>query len=205
MRTSPKPLVSFFLAFATVVVSCFVALKMTGSVLGKVNVTDLINNGAVTVEHLKNFELWRLFSAQIVHVSQIHMLYNALCLLVLGAILERRVGHAYVLAIWFFAGAFGTLFTNFFGTAPWNAGTGASQAVLGLSGFGIVLMWKKIDASIALMLSLGLTVIPAFSLDFAAVGYPKPGHVFGILMGALIGFDYVKRHALVTQVARPGK
>jgi membrane associated rhomboid family serine protease len=123
------------------------------------------------------------------------MLYNVVCWSVLGTIAERRAGHWYVLCAWLIAGGLGTLFSTFFDTPPWNLGTGASQAVLGLAGFETVLAVKGRTQSLSLSLKvvLALAITPAFLLDVISVGHPKPGHVLSFIVGALLAMSYLRR------------
>ena len=145
---------------------------------------QLLEHGAITIDSLRNLQVWRLITVQLIHVSQYHMLYNAASMFGLAYLLERRIGTGYLLTIWLLAGGLGTLSTNFFGTAPWNAGTAASQAALGMAGFGVILIIKVNHAWPLLKFTLALTIVPAFCLDCASDGYPKPGHVFSLIAGA---------------------
>jgi membrane associated rhomboid family serine protease len=48
--------------------------------------------GALRFEHLKNVELWRLFTFQLMHVKYLHMIYNVLSIIALGVCVERLLG-----------------------------------------------------------------------------------------------------------------
>jgi rhomboid protease GluP len=184
------PITAIALGFATAVCSLLVAYLVTGTVFGKVTMIQLKSYGGINVSSLMDWEIWRLFTSQLVHAKQYHMFYNVLSLLVLGCVIERRVGWRIFLMVWFIAGASGTLYSTLFVQAPWDTGTGGSQAVLGIAGFGIILTIIT-HRSHYLFYSLLFALIPAFSLDLIFSHYPKPGHVLGLVVGMLMGVVYV--------------
>jgi len=160
-----------------------VAYQITGTVFGKSKIIYLAEYGGLTIEGIKDFEIWRFLTSQLIHVHQKHMMYNVLSILFLGIILEPKIGLRYTFAIWLLAGASGTLFSTQFGSPPWNTGTGASQAAFGLAGFGLVFMVKGKEYGYILLAALAFTLIPALYLDFKIVGYPKPGHTLSFVVG----------------------
>ncbi len=127
------PYATLVLVMSTVVVSLGVNFQISGSLFGKINITELEPFGGFTYKHILDLELWRLVVSQLIHVKQYHMLYNALSLLALGCILERKIGSSVFLSIWFIAGSVGTFSSTFTVPEPWNLGTGGSQAIFSLS------------------------------------------------------------------------
>lgn len=168
----------------------YVAFDVTGNVLGSVKVVQLEPYGGVTFAHLIELEFWRLFASQLIHAKQVHMLYNVLCLTLLGILLERHIRVAGLFFLWFVSGAAGTLVSTLFVAPPWNLGTGASQAVVGMAAFGLVLYLRGASSSGWLVAVVCLSLVPAFALDFMYAGHPKPGHIVGALMGAIVGLVY---------------
>ena len=199
MRNTYIPYGTIVICTGTLVYSTYVAFAVTGNLLGNVKIIQLEPYGGVTFAHLSNLELWRLLASQLIHAKQIHMLYNVLSLALLGTLLERYIHTFRFLLLWFFSGSVGTLVGTLSVTPPWNLGTGASQAVLGIAGFGLALFLKGVNSSKWLLVILCLSLIPAFSLDFAYAGYPKPGHIAGVLIGAIAGIIYSRRAALGAQ------
>ncbi len=187
------PYSTLFICTITFIYSIYVAFDLTGNILGNVKITQLEPYGGITFSHLGNFELWRLFVSQIIHAKQIHMLYNVLSLALLGIFLERYIRAVKFFLLWFVAGSIGTLVSTLFVTPPWNLGTGASQAVLGIAAFGLVLSLKGINSSKWLVVVLCFSLIPAFVLDFIYAGYPKPGHIAGVLIGVIAGIVYCRK------------
>jgi rhomboid protease GluP len=186
------PIVSIGLGFVTALYSMIVAYLVTGSILGSVTMIQLKSFGGITVSHMENWELWRLVVSQLVHAKQYHMFYNVASLIVLGFAIEKRVGWGVFLSVWLLAGASGTLYSTLFVPEPWNTGTGGSQAILGIAGFGIVLTTIAKNNRF-LIAALIFTLLPAFALDFIFAHYPKPGHILGLLVGMLIGVFYINR------------
>ncbi|EAR10668.1 hypothetical protein MED297_11650 [Reinekea sp. MED297] len=178
-----------------------VSYLVTGNVFGKVRIIDLEAYGGVTIEHLRNGEYWRLLMSQLVHSKPIHMLYNLLSLLLLGGVLERRVGSFRFLFVWFVGGAIGTVVSTFTVPAPWNLGTGGSQAVLSVAGLGVMLYALRVDRSRFLLGVLLFALAPALILDVlhSPSHLPKAGHVVSLMAGLLLGGLLLKfrRHRLV--------
>lgn len=190
MKRTYVPYGAIFISLVTLAYSMYVAFDVTGGVLGDVRVIQLEPYGGVTLDHLAKLEFWRIFASQLIHAKQIHMLYNVLCLTLLGMVLERHIRAPGFVCVWFAAGAVGTLVSTLFSAPPWNLGTGASQAVIGIAAFGLVLHLKGAIASRWLVVVVCIALLPAFTLDFMHVGYPKPGHLAGALVGAIIAYVY---------------
>jgi len=195
MSSNHRPIVTFILCILTMSVSFYVAYQITGSIFGKSRIIHLADYGGLTIEGIKNFEIWRLLTSQLIHVHQKHMIYNVLSILLLGIILERKVGPKYTFSIWLLAGALGTLFSTQFGSPPWNTGTGASQAAFGLAGFLVVLALKRTENLYLILGALAFALIPSLYLDFRAVGYPKPGHTLSFVIGFITAIYFYKQHS----------
>lgn len=176
---------TLLLCTATAAVSAYAAVDIAGSWFGRVRIVELEAYG-VRPQHLLDFELWRLVTAQLVHVKQMHMLLNVLCMLLLGIGIERHIGCARLLLLWLVAGSIATLVSTAFVEHPWNLGTGASQAVMAMAGCGVSLMVSGADRTRFLRFSLAFAIFAALSLDLIFAGYPKAGHVTGLLLGALM-------------------
>lgn len=183
------PWCTLLLCMATVVTSVHAAIEVSGTWLGRVRIVELEGYG-VRFEHLQGLELWRLVTAQLVHVKQPHMLSNVLCLLWVGMAVERHVGFVRLLMLWLVGGSLATLFSTLFVTPPWNLGTGASQAIMAIGGAGLWLAVKGFDRSKPLILPVAFTLTLAFTIDLIHAHYPKPGHVAGVLIGVLIASLY---------------
>lgn len=179
------PWCTLLLCVATIALSVHAAIEISGTWLGKVKIVQLEPWG-LRFEHLRELELWRLLTAQLVHVKQPHMVGSVFCLLLLGAAVERHVGFVRLLLLWLVGGSIAMLVSTQFVAPPWNLGTGASQAIMAIAGAGIWLVWTSVDRSKLMLWSLTLTIAKTFALDLMFAGYPKPGHVSGLLLGVLI-------------------
>jgi membrane associated rhomboid family serine protease len=179
--------ISTALAALTVITSLTVAHLTTGNPMGTVKVTLLRSYGGTAFDDLANFELWRLATAQLVHAKQAHMLLNAALLLLLGNLVEARTGGLRAFSVWLLAGGIGTAISPVLIEAPWNIGTGASQATFAFAGCAAVLALSGTIRGKSAWALISLTLLTGFGLDMIYAGYPKPGHVTGFLLGACIG------------------
>lgn len=180
-----RPWATLLLAVATVALSVHAAVEISGTWLGGVRIVQLEHYG-LRLGHLRDLEPWRLVTAQLVHVKQPHMVANVFCLLWAGAAVERHVGAWRLLVLWLVGGSLAMLLSAYFVPWPWNLGTGASQAVMAISGAGAWLGLAGIDRSRALVVPVAFSIALAFAIDIVHVYYPKPGHVAGVLLGLLM-------------------
>jgi rhomboid protease GluP len=185
------PWSTLLLCAATVALSVHAAIEISGTWPGSVKIVELDKYG-VRFTHLRDLELWRLVTAQLVHVKQPHMIGDVFCLLLVGTAVERQVGFLRLFVLWLVGGSLATLFSMLFVMPPWNLGTGASQAVMAISGAGIWLALTGIDRSRFLLLAVAFSVALAFTIDLIHVLYPKPGHVAGLLLGLLLASMFRK-------------
>lgn len=183
------PWCTLLLAAATVALSVHAAIEISGTWLGRVRIVELENYG-LRFRHLQELELWRLVTAQLVHVKQPHMVGNVFCLLLVGTAVERNMGLLRLLVLWLAGGSLATLLSSLFVPPPWNLGTGASQAIMAISGAGIWLALTGVDRSRFLLLAVSFSIGLAFTIDIVHVYYPKPGHVAGVIVGLLIASLY---------------
>ncbi len=186
------PVASVCMVIATIAASAFVSVKVNGVFFSTVPVVDLGRWGGIRFSDLAEGEVWRLLTAQLVHVKWPHMLYNAGCLLAVGGLVERQLGFIRTLVIWMIGGGLETLISPIFVDYPYNVGTGASHAVLAFVGCACVLVISGRMTGRWVVTVIGLALVPALGLDLFFAGYPKPGHVLALLAGA--GFGYRFRH-----------
>ncbi len=175
------------MAITTAIATLVVAYLANGSVLTTVSMSNLRLFGGTTFEDIGHFELWRIISAQLIHAKLPHMLLNALGLFLLGNAIEPAIGGQRVFLVWLVGGGIATVISPLFIEAPWNVGTGASQATFAFAGCATVL---AVTGTVSPMLNWALiafVVLPGLALDLIYGGYPKPGHIVGLLLGAMIG------------------
>lgn len=195
VTTKRIPYVTLILVLSTVAVSLMVNYQISGSLFGKIKITDLEHYGGYTYKHILDLELWRLVVSQLIHVKQFHMIYNAFSLLALGFLLERKIGSAAFIFIWLVAGSIGTFASTFTVPEPWNLGTGGSQAILSIAAAGFIMYLKRGIEGKAVSAVLALTIMPAFALDviFSSHHLPKLGHLVSFCLGAMMLYGFQQR------------
>lgn len=186
------PWCTLLLCAATVALSVHAAIEISGTWFGRVRIVELEKYG-LRFRHIQDLELWRLFTSQLVHVKQPHMLSNVFCLLLVGTAVERHVGSSHLLLLWLAGGSIATLLSTLSGVPPWNLGTGGSQAIMAIAGAGLWLTLTGVDRSKSLMFPVAFTIIVALTIDLIHAHHPKPGHVAGVLMGLLTASLYRKK------------
>lgn len=184
---------STVLALTTAIATLLIAYLANGSVLTTVSMSNLRLYGGTTFEDIGRFELWRIISAQLIHAKLPHMLLNALGLFLLGNAIEPAIGGQRVFLVWLVGGGIATVISPLFIEVPWNVGTGASQATFAFAGCAAVLAVAGKVRPILTWALIAFVVLPGLALDLIFAGYPKPGHIIGLLLGAMIGFINLRR------------
>jgi membrane associated rhomboid family serine protease len=125
-------------------------------------------------------EWWRLITAAFLHANLIHILFNMLMLWWFGQALEAAVGpvrFAGIYAVSALAGSAGALLL-----APETFTVGASGAVFGILGAGLVLerqqIWVFGGSALGVVV---LNVVFSFLISSISIG----GHIGGLVGGAL--------------------
>jgi membrane associated rhomboid family serine protease len=161
------------------------------------------NEGSLVGGQVADGEWWRLFTAGFIHASPIHLLFNMLMLWWFGAALESLLGRARFVGIYIvstLAGSAGALLL----TQPNEITVGASGAVFGILGAGIVLERRQI-----MVFGGGAMAVVLFNLvlSFLIPGISIGGHLGGLAGGmiavlALSGFG--RGHAMYGRVGVVG-
>jgi membrane associated rhomboid family serine protease len=142
----------------------------------------IFQRGFLRAYEVANGDWWRLVTNAFLHGSPIHLLFNMLMLWWFGRLLEGLLGTARFLAVYFIsilAGSAGALVF-----APTSATIGASGAVFGILGAGLVLERNNINvfggtALLIVLFNLSFTVFT--SQSYISIG----GHIGGLIGGAL--------------------
>ena len=166
-------------------------------------------NLVFSFHNLEQGRVWTLFAALFVHASVLHLFGNMLFLFVFGSTLEKSVGPAKLLAIFFTGG----LVSFIAGVVFMPRGTGmlgASAAIFALA--GCVMLVRPLKFSWLFLAPQGLIAIIYFVYNLVVV-YEKsriPGydpqvayvaHVIGFLTGLPFGIawsEHWKRNFLIT-------
>jgi len=125
---------------------------------------------------------WRLITAAFLHANWLHIAFNMYALWWLGSVIEGAIGSARFLLLYLasgLAGSAGALVLD-----PNKPVVGASGAIFGILGAGLILEWRtsgRLLGSFATLLLINLAITFGFR-SFISVG----GHVGG-LIGGLVG------------------
>jgi membrane associated rhomboid family serine protease len=141
---------------------------------------EVFRDGYLRAYEVGAGDWWRLVTNAFLHGSPIHLFFNMLMLWWFGRPLEALLGRGRFLAVFslsILAGSAGALLVS-----PDTATIGASGAVFGILGAGLVLERNRIDvfggsALFVVILNLAFT----FAVAYVSIG----GHVGGLIGGAL--------------------
>ena len=174
----------FLIAIMLINVVVFVLMELQG---GSMNISTLINFGAVTRHHTINLgQYWRLITPVFLHIGLTHLVFNSVSLIVFGSRAERYFGHARFLTIYILAGIAGNIAQII--TSPLAVGAGASGAIFGL--LGALLSYMKVrrqtiegmtTSSLLLMITMGVL------MGFVMPNIGNAAHIGGLVTGFLLG------------------
>ncbi len=164
-------------------------LMYLGSRSGGSAYSDLVLAG-LPVAH---GELWRLVTGGFLHGGLLHIGFNMYLLYILGGMLEPSLGRLRFGAIYFtslLTGALGAILL----TDPTRGTVGASGAVFGLMGAGVVILHARginpMQSGLAptILLNLAISFLPGLNISIG-------GHLGGLAGGLLTGW-------IITQAAK---
>ena len=155
------------------------------------NVMELLAWGANYAPLTWKNEPWRLVSNMFLHCGILHLAFNMWALWNAGRLLERLVGNAGFLIIYFASGLAGSIASLW-----WNGdvvSVGASGAIFGLLGAFATFIWNRSDTfpmQALTQLRNSLTTCIIFNLLFGASiqGIDQAAHVGGLLCGLVCGW-----------------
>jgi membrane associated rhomboid family serine protease len=132
--------------------------------------------GLVGVAH---GDWWRLLTAAFLHYGPFHLLLNMLALYWFGSALERRVGSGRFLLLYVVSGLAGSAGALI--AAPTDPTVGASGAIFGILGAGLVLEQQRdyVFGGSALGVIV-INLVFTFSIPNISIG----GHIGGLIGGA---------------------
>ncbi len=133
---------------------------------------------------------WRLVVSSFLHFDIKHLVMNMLCLYSIGCLLEKLVGHAKLLELYFFTAIIGSLTSSIFHN---EVCAGASGAVFGLFGAEvayIMILHKKLGLKSEDLIGYMKGGIIFIAINFAyglMPGIDMSAHVGGLFGGLAIG------------------
>jgi rhomboid protease GluP len=134
-----------------------------------------------------NGEYWQLLSSIFVHVDISHIALNMLFLIIFGLRAEELFTTEEYFAVYLLSGLSGSLLTLFL-MAPTTLSAGASGAIFGMYGAGIIYMRKTFGQSVvgALMYAFLLLMLST------GAGVNIIAHFGGLAAGLIIGYALAK-------------
>jgi membrane associated rhomboid family serine protease len=160
-------------------VAVYVAELIQGGGVYGVNST-IYTKGVLWAPFIADGEYWRLITAAFLHYGPFHLLLNMLGLYWFGSLLEQRIGSGRFLLIYLVSGLAGS--AGALVVSPTNPTVGASGAIFGVLGAGLVLEQQRdyvFGGS-----ALGV-IIANLVLTFAWSGnISVGGHIGGLIGGA---------------------
>lgn len=158
---------------ATVVLLSIIGVVYVGQVISQDVVTALLAYiPQITVE-----QPWRLLTAAFVHGGLMHILFNGYSLWVMGNLLERSLGSARFLVVFFASVVGGNLAVLAFGSSSFVVG--ASGGIFGLFAALFVLNRGFRGNNVSLLVIIGINLALGFILPNVA----WEAHVGGLLAG----------------------
>jgi rhomboid protease GluP len=154
-------------------------IALDQSVLAAQHSRQLLEAGGVNKALLQAGEWWRLVVSQFLHVHAPHMLFNAISVLLVGALIERAAGWWWLTAIYIAGGCIGQYASVTF--YPVQVSSGASQALMSLCGAALLICRHRI----AYLIVISILVVQ-IALDIRAVGAVKAGHGWSFLAGIFL-------------------
>jgi membrane associated rhomboid family serine protease len=130
---------------------------------------------------------WRLITSAFLHASVIHIAFNMLALWWLGAPVEMVLGRARFIGLYLvsgLAGAAGALVAD-----PRAVTVGASGAIFGLLGAGLILEWQATGSLAGNYLTL---ILINLAISFAVPNISYGGHIGGLIGGILATLAFAR-------------
>jgi membrane associated rhomboid family serine protease len=165
-----------FLAFLVAAVSA-------GSLSNTTSSFEIRDGGMLAPAVEDQGEWWRVVTSGFLHISWEHFFSNMVALLLLGLLLGNALGAARFVVIYLGSLIAGSLFVLVF--SPDSLTVGASGAVFGLAGAGLVVSWRQ--RRFIFLLLVAAWAITNLVFTISTPGISIAGHFGGFIGGALLG------------------
>jgi len=181
------PSVTPLVTYITLGVTVLIFLLQAGSTF-LYHVDIPLQLGAKVNNLIRLGQLWRLITPVLLHGSILHIGFNMYALLVIGAGLERRMGHGRYLLLYLLAGFAGNVFSFLFSS---GISVGASTSIFGLlAAEGVFLYHNRALFGQQARRALGNIIFIAMINLFIGLqpGIDNWGHVGGLLGGLIFSW-----------------
>lgn len=198
-----KPFFTYILLGAIVIIWVIMKIisggSITGSISGEVLVLFGANYGPFI---LQQEEIWRLFTAIFLHVSILHLFFNAMALYSLGLEMERLYGPDRFIIIYILSGLFGNLASLALRGSELLS-VGASGAVFGIIGTTLAyfLLHRETFGQLGRQRVTNTLVVIGFNLflGFTIPGIDNMAHIGGLIAGFALGYGLAPRYQVVDE------
>ena len=184
MRSLPKLTPTIFLVMANIGV--YIYTSVVGGNFIQTSTNTLLQYGQFNLS-VWNGEYWQLLTSIFVHVDIIHLALNTLFLIIFGFRAEELFKTEEYFFVYMLSGLSGSLLTLFL-MSPLTLSAGASGAIFGMYGAGIIYMRKTFGQSIvgALLYAFLLLMLST------GAGVNIVAHFGGLAAGLIIGYALAK-------------
>ena len=160
---------------------------------------SIYTKGVLWLPFVAAGDYWRLLTSAFLHYGPFHLLLNMLALWWFGSLLEQRIGSGRFLLLYLasgLAGSAGALIAS-----PLNPTVGASGAIFGVLGAGLVMERQRdyVFGGSALGIIV-INLILTFSIPNISIG----GHIGGLIGGALCALGLTRFGRGSAAYGRPG-
>jgi rhomboid protease GluP len=186
MRNPLKLSPTTLLVTANVLV--YIYTSVAGGNFIETNTSVLLQIGQYNIGVL-NGDYWQLLTSIFVHVDILHISLNMLFLIIFGLRAEELFKTEEYFSVYILSGLTGSLLTLFL-MSPYTLSAGASGAIFGMYGAGIIYMRKTGGQSIAGALLYSFL----FLMLSTGTGVNIVAHFGGLAAGLVIGYALAKSH-----------
>ena len=154
------------------------------------SVEYMLRIGAAYTPAIRQGEYWRMFTAMFLHFGLVHLVYNMICLIAIGDLLERAVGAARYLVIYLTGGIAGNLLSMGWEmtTGRYAVSAGASGAISAVIGAYLAVLLKYKNRTDSRMIKrLAVMAFLMIAEGFTQAGTDNAAHIGGMLCGFLLG------------------
>lgn len=157
---------------------------------------DIFNYGAGANFLIADGEYWRLVTSMFLHAGFLHLLFNCFSLYVFAPEMERILGKARFLTLYFVAGLFGNVATYIF-LDYHTVSVGASGAIFGVFGAYAALVYYTRKTMPALRQIILPIIAISVIMTFLQPNVNVAAHLGGMLTGFVLGLIYLHPKRIV--------